>query len=118
VLGLRHMKRLLANLALAALLCTFVLPLAGVLQRAETPACCLPGGNHRCTQKPPVSGFNRATGSCPYLSHFLATSFAGLYLAKFEIAGPSIAKFIPTTFSCAVHRIAGPRLSNRGPPAS
>src|SRR5580704_6292927 len=110
------MKRLLANLALAAVLSIFFLPLAGSLQKPQVPACCLPGGKHHCTQKSPGPGFNTRTEACPYASHFLATGVAGLYLGKFEIAGLVVAGLILTTPACAGHCNGGRQLSDRGPP--
>jgi hypothetical protein len=111
------MRRLLANLGLAAILGTFLLPLGVALQTSGTPACCLPGGKHHCTQKSAGPGFNSKTDACPYASQLLATGFTGLSLAKFKITGPGIGGFIRAKLACVGHRIAGRQVSDRGPPA-
>ena len=110
------MRRLIANFALAAILSIFFLPLAASLPKPEVPACCRPGGKRHCTQRSSGTGFQSRTEGCPYLSHFLATGFTGLYLGKFELAGLAVAGLIFSAPPCAGYRIAGRQLSDRGRP--
>ena len=110
------MKRLLANLALAAILSTFVLPLGVAFEASGTPVCCLPGGKHHCTQNPTGLGFKSKTDACPYASQFLATGFTGLYLAKFELGSPALAGRLVTILVDVCHRVAGWQPFDRGPP--
>jgi len=111
------MKRLFANLALAAILSTFLLPLSVAFQASGIPACCLPEGKHHCSKHSTGTGFGTKTDNCPYRSQVLGVGFAGLYVAKFEIVGPAIAGLIPTLPKLAGHRIAARQLTDRGPPA-
>jgi hypothetical protein len=110
------MKRVLAHFALFAILGPFVLPLALALRSSETPACCLPGGKHHCTQKPNGTGFKSKTDACPYASQFPATGLTGLHFAKFDLAEPVVGGFFYSTLASAGHRIATRQLSDRGPP--
>jgi hypothetical protein len=110
------MKRLMANFTLAAILSIFFLPLAASVRKPEVPACCRPGGKHHCNQRSTETGFQSKTENCPFLSHFLATVFTGLYLGKFELAGLAVAGLIFAAPACAGYRIAGRQLSDRGPP--
>ena len=110
------MKRLLANLALAAILSTFVLPLGVALEASPTPLCCLPGGKHHCTQKPTGPGFKSKTDTCPYAKKFLAISFSGFFFNEFEMAGPGVAGEICVAETSTDYRAAVRQISNRGPP--
>ena len=114
---LQAMRRLLANLALAAVLGVLILPLGVPLQTSGTPVCCLPGGKHHCTERSNGLGFYSKTEACPYASQLLATGLTGLYLNKFEIAGPALAGFCATILACLFHRLISRQLSLRGPPA-
>jgi hypothetical protein len=100
------MKRLFANLTLAAIVSIFFLPLAASLRKPEVPVCCLPGGKHHCTQGSSETGFNSNAQVCPYISHFLAAGFTGLYLGKFELAGLAVVDLILAAPECTGHRIA------------
>jgi hypothetical protein len=111
------MRRLLANLALAAILSTFFLPLGVALETTGAPVCCLPGGKHHCTETSTGLGFKGRTDACPYASQFLATGFTGLYTAKFELGGPAVAGLLEAIVVYACYRIAGRQPSDRGPPA-
>jgi hypothetical protein len=110
------MKRVLANLALVAIVSTFAWPLVVGLARSETPACCRPGGKHHCGQKPDGPGLYSKIDACPYASHFLATGFTGLFLATFEMAGLSSGGSIRVTPTPTDNRVAGRLPSDRGPP--
>jgi len=110
------MKRLLANLALAAILSASALPLVASLQKPEVPACCLPGGKHHCTQNSRGSGFKSKTDPCPYASQFLAPGLTGLYLARFEMVALGVGDLTIATPAGPCPRIAIRHLSDRGPP--
>jgi len=110
------MKRLLANLAFAAILSSSALPLVASLQKPEIPACCLPGGKHHCTQNSTGTGFKSKTDPCPYASQFLAAGLTGLYLDRFEMAAPGVGDFTTATLAGPCQRIANRHLSDRGPP--
>jgi hypothetical protein len=113
------MKRLLANLALTAILSTLVLPLGVALETssAGTPVCCLPGGKHHCTERPSGAGLTGKSDGCPYASKFLATGFTGLHVAKFEFSGAAAAGRFAAIAAFANYRIAGRQPTDRGPPA-
>ena len=110
------MRRLLANLALAALLSTLVLPLALALRTSATPACCLPGGKHHCSQKPSGVGFTSKTDACPYASQFVATGFTAFQLAQFKVAGPDVSRYLGSAVIQSGHRVTIRPLADRGPP--
>ncbi len=110
------MKRFVANLAVAAILGTFALPLAIALQNSGIRACCRPGGKHHCTQMPTGSGFKSKTDACPYASQFLATHLTTLHPPQFELYAPHPVGAVDPTFAPSFHRIAGPTASDRGPP--
>jgi len=75
-------RRLLANLALAAMLSIVALPLAVALQSSQTPACCLPSGKHHCRQSPTGPGFKSKNDECPYASLVVATEVKAVRAAK------------------------------------
>jgi hypothetical protein len=110
-------KRLLANLALVAVISTFVLPLGVAFETRGTPVCCLPGGKHHCTQKSTGPELKGKTDACPYVSQLLATGFTGLYLPKFELGGPAVVGLLAVIVAYSYYRNAGLRASDRGPPA-
>ena len=112
------MRRVLANLALAAILSTFVLPLAAAFKIEATPACCLPGGKHHCNQSRTGPGFKNQNDKCPSHSQVVATAVTAIGLAKFDLAGPGISGRFRQVAAQAGHRIAARELSARGPPSS
>ena len=111
------MRRLLANLALASILSIFVLPLAASLQQPGLPLCCRPGGKHHCMENSPKTGFKSKIDTCPYASHAIASPVTALQAGKFETGGPAVGGFVCLMQASSGYRIAGRRLSDRGPPA-
>lgn len=111
------MKRLLANLALAAIVSTFAWPLLVGLQRSETPACCLPGGKHHCRQHSNRLGFKSKGEQCPYSSEVVISGFQGLEAPKFALAAPHATSEVGIGAVSSLYRIAFTALSGRGPPS-
>ena len=112
------MRRLLANLALVAILSTFVLPLAAAFEIAATPACCLPGGKHHCNQSPTGAGFKTQNDKCPYHSQIVATGATAKGSAKFDLAGLDVSGHFGQIAAQVGHSFGGRELSARGPPTS
>jgi hypothetical protein len=112
------MRRLLANLALVAILSTFALPLAVALQSSQIPACCLPSGKHHCRQSPTGPGFNRKNDECPYASLVVATEVKAVRAAKFDLAATTVIDYFGLVSVQPGYRIALGELSARGPPIS
>lgn len=111
------MKRLLANLALTAILSAFALPLAAALQQSQTPMCCLPGGKHHCRQVPSESGFKDKNDKCPFAPPVFATAITtAVGVASFTLAEPVIVGYFGPTAASWDHAIAIRELSARGPP--
>lgn len=110
------MRRLLANLVLASMLGTFVLPLAASVQQPGLPLCCRPGGKHHCTQSSSEPGFKSKTAACPYASLLPAVSKTAVHGEKFELERPAVSGAVYLTPACSGYRIAGRQLSDRGPP--
>jgi len=111
-----HMRRLLANLALAAILSTVALPLALALQSSQIRACCLPSGKHRCRQSPTGQGFNNKNDECPYASPLVATEVKAVHAAKFDLAALTVVGYLGSVSVQPGYRIAPGKLSARGPP--
>lgn len=112
------MRRLLANLALAAILSTFILPLLVAFEIEATPACCLPGGKHHCNQGRNGPGFKNQNDKCPYHSQVVATAVTAIGSAQFDLAGPDVRGRFRQVAAQAGHRIPARELSARGPPMS
>ena len=110
------MRRLLANIALAAILSAFALPLAVALQSSQIPACCLPGGKHHCKQTPTGQGFNGPTDKCPYASLAMAIEVRAVAAAQFALAEPEIIGYLGRITARSGYRFADRELSARGPP--
>jgi hypothetical protein len=111
------MKRLLANLALTAILGVFALPLAAALQRSQTPVCCLPGGKHHCTQAPSESGLKGKNDRCPFAPPALATAVTtAVGAARYTLAEPALVGYFGPTAVQSAHRVAIRELPARGPP--
>lgn len=112
----RRMKWLFANLALFAILSTFLLPLDASFQKPQVPACCLPGGKHHCNQKPAGTGFQAKGERCPYASQFVAAGFTGVGLAHSQVAGLEFVGFLVVAVVSAGQRSVCRQRSDRGPP--
>jgi hypothetical protein len=113
------MKRLLANLALTAILSSFALPLAAALQLSQTPACCLPGGKHHCQQVPSGAGLKDKNDICPFAPPTLATAITtAVAEAIFKLAGLVIVGDFGPNVAQTEHLIAIRELSARGPPVA
>jgi hypothetical protein len=111
------MKRLLANIALTAILSTFALPLAATLQPSQMPACCLPGGKHHCKQAPSEAGLKDKNDRCPFAPPAFATAITtAVGVASFTLAGPAIVGYFGLIAAPSDHRVAIRELSARGPP--
>jgi hypothetical protein len=111
------MKRLLANLALTAILSGFALPLAVALQLSQVPACCLPGGKHHCKQAPSGAGLKDKNETCPFAPPALATAVTTtIGAASFTLAEPVIVGYFGLIAAASGHLIATRELSARGPP--
>jgi len=112
------MRRLLANLALTAILSTFALPLAVALQSSQIPSCCLPSGKHHCRQNPTGPGFNSKNDECPYASLAVAIEVKAVHPAKFDLAALTVVGYFDSVSVQPGYRIAPGELSARGPPIS
>jgi hypothetical protein len=111
------MKRLLANLALTAILGVFALPLAAALQRSQTPVCCLPGGKHHCQQAPSGAGLKDKNDTCPFAPPVLATAVTtAVGEASFTLAEPVVVGYFGPTAVQSDRQVAIRELSARGPP--
>jgi|SRR5580692_9439888 hypothetical protein len=111
------MRRLLANLALAAILSGFALPLAVTLPLSQTPACCLPGGKHHCRQAPAGAGLKDKNNTCPFAPPALATAVTtAIGAASFTLAESVIVGYFEPIAVQSDHRVAIRELSARGPP--
>jgi hypothetical protein len=117
VRGVVHlMRRLLAHLALAAIVGPLLGPLALALQTSGTPACCLPGGKHHCRQAPTGQGFNSPTDKCPYASLAMATQVKAVAAAQIGLAEPEVIGYFRPITARPGYRFADRELSARGPP--
>jgi hypothetical protein len=113
------MKRLLANLALAAILSGFALPLAFALQVSQVPACCLPGGKHHCRQAPSETGLKDKNDTCPFAPPVLALAITtAVGAAICELAGPVIVGYFGPIAVQSDYRVAIRKLSARSPPVA
>ena len=112
------MRSFLANLALAAILSTFILPLAAAFEIAATPGCCLPGGKHHCNQSPTGPGFKTQNDKCPYRSQIVATGATAIGSAKFDLAELDVSGHFGQIAAQVGHPFGGRELSARGPPIS
>jgi hypothetical protein len=111
------MKRLLANIALTAILSTFALPLVAALQPSQMPACCLPGGKHHCKQVPSEAGLKDKNNRCPFVPPAFATAItSAVGVASFTLAGPVIVGYFGLIAAPSDHQVAIRELSARGPP--
>jgi len=110
------MRRLLANLALAAIVGPLLGPLAIALQTSEAPACCLPGGKHHCRQTPTGQGFNSRTDKCTYASSAMATQVKAVAAAPFGLAEPELIAYFGPITGRSGYRFADRELFGRGPP--
>jgi hypothetical protein len=111
------MKRLLANLALAAILSGFALPLVFALQMSQVPACCLPGGKHHCQQAPSGAGLKDKDDRCPFVPPVLGTATTkAVGVASFTLAEPVVVGYFGPTAVQSDHQVAIRELSARGPP--
>jgi hypothetical protein len=111
------MRRLLANLALTAILGVFALPLAAALQQSQTPICCLPGGKHHCQQAPSGAGLKDKNDRCPFAPPSLATAVTtAVGGARFTLAEPVVVGYFGPIAAPSDHLTAIRELSARGPP--
>lgn len=111
------MRRLLANLALTAILSVFALPLAAALQQSQTPICCLPGGKHHCRQVPSESGFKDKNDRCPFAPPVLAIATTkAVGVASLTLAEPVVVSYFAQISVPSGQRVAIRELSARGPP--
>jgi hypothetical protein len=111
------MRRLLANLALTAILGVFALPLAAALQQSQTPICCLPGGKHHCQQAPSGAGLKDKNDRCPFAPPALATTLTiAVDAASYTLAEPVVVGYFGPTAVQSDHLVAIRELSARGPP--
>ena len=110
------MRRLAANLVIAAILGTFALPLTIALQNSGIPACCRPGGKHHCSQTPSENSFKSKSDACPYAAQFLATRVLSRYSAKVDSSGLVFTGSLEITFVPSSYEFWRPQPSDRGPP--
>jgi hypothetical protein len=111
------MKRLLANLALTAILSGFALPLAFALQMSQVPVCCLPGGKHHCQQVPSGAGLKDKNDTCPFAPPTLATAITtAINATTFTLAETMIVGDFGPIAQPSGHEVAIRELSARGPP--
>jgi hypothetical protein len=110
------MRRLLAHLALAAIVGPLFGPLAIALQTSAIPACCLPGGKHHCRQTPTGQGFTSQTDKCPYASLAMATQAKSVVATQFGLAKPEVIGYFGPITARSGYRFADRELSARGPP--
>jgi hypothetical protein len=109
-------RRLLAHLALAAIVGPLLGPLAIALQTSGTPACCLPGGKHHCRQTPTGQGFDSRTDKCTYASSAMATQVKAVAAAQFGVAELEVLGYFGPITARSGYRFADRELSARGPP--
>jgi hypothetical protein len=112
------MRRLIAHLALAAILSSFLSPLAVALHSSGTPACCLPGGKHHCRQTPTGPGFKSQNDNCPYATLAITTEVKAVRVAKFGLAAPAVVGYFGVVAVRGGYRFIASELSARGPPRS
>jgi len=111
------MRRLFANLAIAAILAGVVSPLAVALGTSSTAECCLPSGKHHCSQHSHGLGFKSKSDQCPYSSEVVVSRVQGREAVNFTLAAPQVTgNFRPIAVSSA-YRVTFRELSARGPPA-
>jgi hypothetical protein len=111
------MRRLLANLALTAILSGFALPLAAALQLSQVPACCLPGGKHHCRQAPRGAGLKDKNDTCPFAPPTLATATTtAINATTFTLSEPMIVGDFGPIAELSGHEVAIRELFVRGPP--
>jgi hypothetical protein len=111
------MRRLFANLALAAILSGFALPLAVSSRLSQTPACCLPGGKHHCRQSPPGEGLKDKNDTCPFAPPALAIAVTtAIGAVSFTLAESVIVGYFEPIAVESDYRVAIRELSARGPP--
>jgi hypothetical protein len=112
------MRRVIAHVALAAIIGSLLSPLAVALQNSGTPACCLPGGKHHCRQSSSGTGFKSQNDKCPYASLGMATEVKAVHEAKFDLAAPAVISHFGPVAVQVEYRFTAGELSARGPPLS
>jgi hypothetical protein len=88
------MRRLAAQLALAAIYATLLAPFTVAGQQASLHACCLRTGMHHCQTDSHEAGLHSATNSCPYSTPPLLASHNGIQAAEFHITSPAVTGFV------------------------
>ena len=112
------MRRVIAHLALAAILSSLLSPLAVAFQSSGIPACCLPGGKHHCRQSSTGPGFKSQNEKCPYASLGVATAVNAVHVAKFDLAAPAVIGHFRLVAVQVEYRFTAGELCARGPPLS
>src|ERR1700730_9704432 len=86
------MRRLLASIALSAILVGVLSPFAVATQFSTFHACCLRVGKHHCKQSSEGTGFHASSSRCPYSFPVVVTGITGLHAAKFNLLSPVLRK--------------------------
>lgn len=113
------MRRLMAQIALAAMCGGPLLPLFAATQLSTVHACCLRRGKHQCLGSSDPSGgyeFRAAHNKCPYLVPTRVIRFQGLHATKFDLSLPPLEADVAQTSGdhfCLVNARAS---CARGPP--
>jgi hypothetical protein len=110
------MRRLTAHLVLAVILSGLLSPLALALMVAGTPACCLPGGKHHCSQSPKGLGFTSQKDKCPYACLAVVTNVRAIRVEKFYLATPALSGYWTSAAIPVRYRTIPGQLFTRGPP--
>jgi hypothetical protein len=115
------MRRLMAQVALAAMCSGPLLPLFAATQLSTVYACCVRRGKHHCQESSDSSGgyeFRAVHNKCPYSVPTTVIRLQGLHATKFDLSLPSLEGDVAQTsldHFCLVNARAS---CARGPPSS
>ena len=113
------MRRLVAQIVLAAMCSGPLLPLFAASQVSTVHACCLRRGKHRCLGSSDSSGeyeFRAAHDKCRYSVPTTVIRFQGLHATKFDLSLPSLEGVVAQTSGDRFCFVDARASFARGPP--